>query len=121
MRDEKEHARKSRVESHKMGGMKIEHHHDNDMHKDHHEKAHGHMTRGYHEMHKLGGHAPESQYEGIRGLPMGEVREVERAGAGRMAKQYRQREAMEDRGMGRESRDDTVYGKIPPRPGKIDS
>jgi len=121
MRNEKEKEHKSRVESHKMGGMKIEHHHDNDMHRDHHEKAHGHMGRGYHEMHKMGGLKPESQYEGVRGLPMGEVHRLEKSGAGRMARQYREREAMEDSGRERKPKDDTAYGKLPPRPGTIDS
>lgn len=121
MRHEKEHARKSRVESHNYGGMKIEHHHDNEMHKGHHEMAHGHMDRDYHEMHKMGGLMPESQYEGIRGMPMGEVHRLEKAGAGRMARQYRQREAMEEGKDTRMPTDDTVYGRLPPIPGTIDS
>lgn len=107
MKNDKEHARKSRVETHRMGGMKIEHHMDNDMHSDHHENAYGHMDKSYHEMMKDGGHKAESRYEGIRGLPKGEVSKMENSGAGRMARQARQ--------------DDTVYGKIPPRPGTIDS
>jgi hypothetical protein len=103
----KESSGKSRVESHKMGGMKIEHHHDNDMHSDHHKNAYGHMDMSYNEMHKAGGHKAESRYSGISGLPRGEVKMMENSGGGRMSKQHKQ--------------DDTVYGKMPPRPGKIDS
>ena len=106
---------KHRVETHH-DGHKFEHHHENDLHRDHHEMAHGHMRKGYHEMMKDGGHEKEYIHSGEHGMMSGRevARELKMEGGGRQAKQHKQRMAA---GM----RDDTVYGKIPPRPGRIDS
>jgi len=112
------HERKGRVETHH-DGHKIEHHHDNDLHRDHHEEAYGHMKKGYKEMSDGREHVRE-QYEGFEGSGAGGMgrreiaRDIKVEGGGRQAKQHKQR-------MEAGFEDDTVYGKIPPRPGKIDS
>lgn len=74
-----------RVETRSMNHT-IEYHYDDDMHRDMHEGNN-------------------------RGMSMEEVERQLKTGGGRMARQNRQREAL----------DDTTYGKIPPVPGRIDS
>lgn len=110
--------RKGRVEMHN-DGHKMEHHHDNDMHRGFHEEAYGHMKKGYSEMSEGKEHI-RPQYEGYEGEGMKGrggreiARDIKMEGGGRQAKQHKQR-------METGFRDDTVYGKMPPRPGKIDS
>lgn len=107
-------------------GHKHEYHYDDDhhhkMHHDAHEISHGHRDMGYHDMHEHGGLPRETIYYGINGGSIADRRsgmaEVERdrkmEGGGRMARQHKQR-------AGAGMRDDTVYGKMPPVPGRIDS
>lgn len=109
-----------KVETH-LDGHKFEYHHDNDMHEDSYEMAHGHRNSPFTEMHADGGLPREEMYYGITGgdmnarRGMGEMeKERKMEGGGRMARQHKQR-------LGTGMRDDTVYGRLPPIPGRIDS
>lgn len=80
---------------------KIEYFPDNDMHGDVHDKMHGYRDGS----HMKGGmNVREAE------------RELKTHSGGRLAKRHRQYEAAGGRDI-----DDTVYGRLPPVPGRIDS